>query len=257
MQLRPPKRFWSPKAGNRDEEYEDASRVTYPQRMGTSGRGLARVAVSDGASESAFAREWANVLTDAFASRTPDLEDLSEESLNDWLVPTQSEWHDMVPWDRIPWHGEAKARAGAFATLLGLTIGALPGASVRLAWRAVAVGDCCLFVVRDDELHLSFPIENHLEFDNNPALICSNPDSVDGLWEEVKQDSGECSVGDLLILATDAIAAWFLASNADDGKPWEIVSALNESTWRDWVDERRREGSMRNDDTTVVMIEVV
>ena len=257
MQLRPPKRFWLPKAGNRDEEYEDASRVVYPQRIGASGRGLARVAVSDGASESAFAREWANVLTDAFTSRTPDLEAFSAETLGAWLAPSQSEWHDLVPWDRIPWHGEAKARAGAFATLLGLTIGAGSGHLGRLSWRAMAVGDCCLFVVRDQQLHVSFPIEDHSEFDNNPALVCSNPASVEGLWEEVKQGNGECKVGDLLLLSTDAIASWFLARNAAGERPWETIAALNQSTWSEWVDEQRRERLMRNDDTTLVLIEVV
>ena len=218
MPLRPPTKFWLPKAGNSETEYEDASRVVYPQRIGVSGRGTARIAVSDGASESAFAREWANVLTDAFVSRTPDLDDVSVDSLRDWLAPAQKEWHKQVPWERIPWHGEAKARAGAFATLLGLSIGAASTRSTVLSWRALAVGDCCLFVVRNNNLQVSFPLEDHAEFDNNPALVCSNPANSEGLWEDVKRDSGECSAGDLLILATDAIAAWFLAQERRWGK---------------------------------------
>ncbi|MCY4475991.1 MAG: protein phosphatase 2C domain-containing protein [Chloroflexi bacterium] len=256
MPLRPPTKFWLPKAGNRTDEYEDASRALYPQRIGTSGRGLARVAVTDGASDAAFAREWANVLVDAFVSRTPDLDGLSPESLSGWLEPAQDEWHDQVPWDRIPWHGEAKARAGAFATLLGLTIGASSPRTNRFSWQAMAIGDCCLFIVRDDRLQVSFPLEAHAEFDNNPALVCSNPTSVEGLWEEVRQDSGECVAGDLIIVATDAIAAWFLAQNAIEKKPWETLAELQSSVWDDWVAEQRREGLMRNDDTTVVIIEV-
>lgn len=256
MPLRPPTKFWLPKAGNSETEYEDASRVVYPQRIGVSGRGTARIAVSDGASESAFAREWANVLTDAFVSRTPDLDDMSADSLRDWLTPTQEEWRKQVPWERIPWHGEAKARAGAFATLLGLTIGAASTRSTVLSWRALAVGDCCLFVVRNNSLQVSFPLEDHAEFDNNPALVCSNPANSEGLWEDVKRDSGECSAGDLLILATDAIAAWFLALNASGEKPWEALGELDRSEWDEWVKEERRDGLMRNDDTTVVIIEV-
>ncbi len=256
MPLRPPTKFWLPKAGNSADEYEDASRVLYPQRIGASGRGLARVAVTDGASESAFAREWANVLTDAFVSRAPDLDDLSADSLRDWLVPAQGEWHGQVPWGRIPWHGEVKARAGAFATLLGLTIGAKSPRPGVLSWRALAVGDCCLFVVRDHHLQVSFPLDDHVNFDNNPALVCSNPASIGGIWEEVKQDSGECFTGDLIIVATDAIASWFLAQNAIEEKPWETLVELNSSVWDEWVGEQRREGLMRNDDTTLVIIEV-
>ena len=113
MTLRPPRSYWLPKAGNSPEEYQDVSRAIYPQRMGASGRHTARAAVSDGASESTFAREWANVLADAFVSRTPDLCGLTEDSMCDWLVSAQEEWYAGVPWDRIPWHGEAKMRAGA------------------------------------------------------------------------------------------------------------------------------------------------
>ena len=140
------RKFWLPKAGNCPDEYEDAFRVVYPHRIGVSGRGLVRVAISDGASESAFAREWAKILTGAFVARPPDLRGLTEDSLLDWLASAQEEWRACVPWDRIPWHGEAKARAGAFATLLGLTIGNAPDNSRRLSWQAVAVGDRSAFL---------------------------------------------------------------------------------------------------------------
>ena len=161
-----------------------------------------------------------------------------------------------MPWERIPWHGEAKARAGAFATLLGLAIGSAPDDSGRLSWQAMAVGDSCLFVVRDGRLRLSFPLEDPAEFDNNPALVCSNPDNAGGLWESVRRSSGECAPGDLLILATDALACWLLAEHAAGERPWETLLALDPPAWAGWVGERRRNGSMRNDDTTLVIIEV-
>ena len=256
MALRPPIRFWLSKAGNSPDEYEDASLVVYPQWIGVSGRRTARAAVSDGASESAFAREWANVLTDAFVSRPPDIGDLTKDSLYDWLAPAQEAWHVDVPWDRIPWHGETKARAGAFATLLGLTAGASPGNSQRLRWQAVAVGDSCLFLVRGGRLLLSFPLEDAAEFDNNPALVCSSPDNMGDLWENVRQDSGECVAGDSFILASDALACWFLARNDAGEKPWETLLALDSSGWSAWVEEQRRAGLIRNDDMTLVIIRV-
>ncbi len=257
MALRPRSELWLPKAGNDPDEYEDAYLAVYPQRIGASGCGVARIAVSDGASESAFAREWANGLTDAFVNRPPELCGLTEDSLNAWLLPAQEAWHSCVPWDRLPWHGEAKARAGAFATLLGLTIGAAPDGSGRLSWKAVAVGDSCLFVVRDDRLWLSFPLEDAAEFDNTPALVCSNPENAGYEWEGVRLHSGEFAAGDLIILATDALACWLLAQNADGGKPWETLLALDSAEWDAWNEEQRREGLMRNDDTTLVVIEVV
>ena len=256
MALRPPRTFWLPKAGNSSEEYEDASLVVYPHRMGASGRHTARAAVSDGASESAFAREWANVLTEAFASRPPDICGLTEGSMCDWLALAQEEWRNGIPWDRIPWHGEAKARSGAFATLLGLTIAAGPAGSAGFSWRAVAVGDSCLFVIRDGRLWLSFPLEDAAQFDNSPALVCSNPDNAGEPWEYVHRIDGECVAGDSFILASDALACWFLGRNAEGEKPWETLLALEASGWAAWVEEQRRTGSMRNDDTTLVIIRV-
>ena len=257
MALRPPREFWLPKAGNGPDEYEDAYLAVYPQQIRVSGRRTARAVVADGASESAFAREWANVLTNAFVDRPPDLSNLTEDSLTTWLLLAQEAWHSGVPWDRLPWHGEPKARAGAFATLLGLTIGSAPDDSQRLCWQALAVGDSCLFVVRDDRLLLSFPIGDTAEFDNDPALVCSNPANAGGLWESVRLSSGECAPGDLLFLATDALACWFLASHAASGNPWETLLALDAPGWDAWVGEQRRAGSMRNDDMTLVIIEVV
>ena len=256
MTLLPPRSFRLPKSGNSPAEYEDASLVVYPQRMGASGRRTARAAMSDGASESAFAREWANVLVDAFVSRPPDMCGLTEHSMSDWLASAQEEWDAGVPWDRIPWHGEAKARAGAFATLLGLTVAVRSGSSQRLSWRAVAVGDSCLFVVRDDRLWLSFPLEDAAQFDNSPTLVCSNPDNVGDLWENVHRTGGDCVAGDSFILASDALACWFLDRSAEGEKPWETLLSLDASGWGTWVEEQRRAGAMRNDDTTVVIIRV-
>ena len=257
LNLRSPRELWLPKWGNDPEEYEDAFRVAYPKRIGASGCGVARIAVSDGASESAFAREWANALTDAFVARPLALCGLTEDALDVWLRPAQEAWRSEIPWDRLPWHGEAKARAGAFATFLGLTIGAAPDSSGRLSWQSLAVGDSCLFVIRDDRLWLSFPLEDASQFNDNPALICSNPDNAGDLWDGVRLQSGECATGDLFILASDALACWFLLETAVGEKPWTSLAALDSSGWDAWVGERRRGGRMRNDDMTLVMIEVV
>lgn len=257
--LRSPTKWLSlPKAGNRPEENEDASKVVYSHTGMSIHSRRATVAVSDGASESAFAREWANDLATVFVQCPPDLCELTEHSLNRWLASVQEEWRAGIPWDRLPWHGEAKARAGAFATLLGLTIGVVPDSSRQLIWQAVAIGDSCLFVVRDDHLKVSFPIKNAAQFDNTPSLVCSNPANDAGMWEAVQLRSGECEPGDRIILASDALACWFLSTSAAGGKPWETLLSLGgQSRWNEWVEEHRRAGLLRNDDTTLVIIEVV
>ena len=259
MNLKPLRRFWLPKAGNAAGEYEDAYRACYPASFDGNDEGetTARMAVSDGASESAFAREWANTLTAAFVTRPLNLGALTEDALREWLAPAQKEWHKRVPWSEIPWHGEAKARAGAFATLLGVTVAAASEDPARLSWNAMAVGDSCLFIVRDDSLHTSFPLEDPSLFDNNPSLICSNPAGTDGLWQRAERARGECEDGDLFLLASDALARWLLVEAAAGRKPWETLMSLDEDSWPGWVEEQRDAASMGNDDMTLLATAVV
>ena len=251
MPLCPPKRFQTAKAGNRPEECEDASRVTYSVHADE-----ARIALCDGASESAFARSWAQILVDDFVRRPLDLSELSGPVLTSWLKPCEKKWSQAVPWERIPWHGEAKTRAGALAALLALTVHLQPNSSGGFPWQAAAVGDCCLFVVRDGDLQLAFPMDSSSQFNNTPSLICSNPANNGGLWGRVGRLQGEFRRGDVVILSSDALAAWFLQEHESGGKPWETLLSLTHAQWGDWVQERRAERSMRNDDTTAVIIPV-
>ena len=252
MGLQPPRRFQTAKAGNRPEECEDASRISYPYTAGP-----ARIALCDGASESAFAREWAQILTRAFVYSPFDLYSLDDLALGLWLGQRETEWNRVVPWERIPWHGEAKTRAGALATLLGMVISQTPDPSGAYPWQAVAVGDCCLFVVHDDALALSFPLEDSGQFNNTPALICSNHANNGRLWNGVHQYRGECLPGDAIILASDALACWILQERESGGRPWETLLSLDsEKEWSNWVAGKRDERAMRNDDTTLIAVKV-
>ena len=256
MELQPPKRFESSKSGNRPDECEDASRAVYPLRIGKGGSEPARIVVVDGASESAFARPWAQILAQSFVDRPPDLSKFGYPGLEQWLAPGQEEWRRAVPWDRIPWHGEAKARAGAAATLLGLTISRIPGEPRRLAWQTVAVGDSCLFLIRQDKLILSFPLEDAAQFNNTPALLCSNPANNSGSLAAVQQTGGTCQAGDVFILASDALAGWLLSQSAAGDKPWQTLLAQDSAQWEGWVREQREARAMRNDDTTLIIVPV-
>ena len=252
MGLRPARRFETPKAGNRPEECEDASRVSYPY-----GVGPARIVVCDGASESAFAKEWAEILAEAFVHSPLDLPGLNDASLDVWLAPGQENWNRAVPWERIPWHGEVKTRAGAMAALLGMEIDQTPNGAGAFSWRAVAVGDCCLFVVRDGALAVSFPMDSAAQFNNTPSLICSNQANNAGLWGRVRRLQGESLPGDLVILASDALSCWLLQERESSERPWETLLEFHSNReWEDWLQARRSERSMRNDDTTLITVKV-
>ena len=256
MDLQPPQKLQSPKSGNRPDECEDDCRVVYPLRLGYEGKNTARIALADGASESAFARDWAQILAKDFVERPLNLSDLAPDCLEQWLAPCQEKWNRAVPWERIPWHGEAKSRYGALATLLALTIARRSGNPSRLNWQAIAVGDSCLFLIRQDELILSFPLDAAAQFNNTPALLCGNPANNGLVWDSVQQTGGTCQAGDIFILASDALSGWLLAQYAAGERSWQTLLALTSTRWEPWVQEQRQARLMRNDDTTLVIVRV-
>lgn len=253
MDLLPPRKMIISKSGNRPNECEDDCRASYPVRLGHDDESSARFALADGATESAFAREWAQILVRDFVERPPDLANNDTGCLEEWLRECRQSWDRLIPWSRIPWHGEAKTRAGALATLLGLSIRRKPGASSGLVWRALAVGDSCLFLIRQDQLLLSFPLDNSAQFDNTPALLCSNAANNGRLGDMVERAEGNCQPGDLILLASDALAGWFLTQHAAGEKPWHTLRKLEPAQWECWVNTQREAGAIRNDDTTLVV----
>ena len=261
--------FWLPKAGNTAEEYEDAFAFELES---------SRIALSDGATESSFADLWAQSLSRAFAAGKAD-----EQDFDRWLEPLQAEWQASVPWNRLPWFAEEKARNGAFATLLGLDL--LPAAPEvapppiprppslweRLwrrkkesppppplpptpRWRAVAVGDTCLFQIRNDALVYSFPHDRSDQFNSRPLLLSSNPSWNHTVRQGVKNAESIRSGEDWFLLATDALSHWFLKQYELRRKPWNrLLEIRSQQDFQCFVEDARREGLMKNDDTTLIV----
>lgn len=228
------------KRGNAAEEYEDAA----------AGDPLAgRFAVADGATESSFAREWAAILADGFVAAPLT----HPRRWPEWLPPLQDRWRSECGGRDLPWYAEEKFAQGAFATLLGVSLEF--GQARR--WSAVAVGDSCLFQVRDDRL-LSFPLRNSAEFDNSPPLLGSRT-PPDEAREREHRINGRWQPGDVLFLATDALAHWMLRQVEVKQRPWQELSSLiaepqAESALTAWIDGLRDHQEIRNDDVTLIAI---
>lgn len=254
--------YWVPKLGNSNEEYEDAFAYSTTDGM---------LAIADGATESSFADRWARDLVDSYVTKPPEVNG-AKTAFPDWLTPMQQRWRAGIDWENLPWFAEEKAKAGAFATFLGLTIydpdhfkksSFLERATAMFRkneppqvwkWKAMAVGDSCVFQVRDDKLITCFPISKAEDFNSRPVLLCSNPANNGSVWAEVRFEQGDCKAEDLFILATDAVAKWFLDQHALGGKPWDTLKAVrSQMEFQDIVARLRSEKTMRNDDATVVL----
>ena len=245
--------FFAPKRGNVASEYEDAY---FPERA-CQRHDLSefRCAVADGASESAFSREWARLLVRRYHSQRLSLDFL------------QRCWLRKVTRKPVPWYLEEKIRRGAHATLVGLSIrDPHPSESCGGSWKATAVGDSCLFHVRDDELLTVAPISRSDEFNNHPHLVSTNSSASFGLDESrIKVVSGQWVAKDVFYLLTDALAEWALAEHEAGKPPWPLLNSMGrdsdcevegQQSFEMLVANLRENGGLHNDDATLLRIEV-
>ena len=228
------------KAGNEISECEDI------WDYGKSDR-LFSIALSDGATESSFSQEWAKELVTAFINQ--------DQPKSSWLVTAQQNWQQWLENQKLSWFAKRKVEQGAFATFLGLEI--LPD----LSWKAIALGDSCLFVVRNCELRItnyelrkSFPLKQSEEFGNRPRLIgtYSNTDQI--CFSEI---NGIAKIGDRFYLATDAIACWIFKQLEANQDPWVKLDEISsQDMFANWVNELRDRHEIANDDTTLLCLEI-
>jgi len=247
--------FWTQKEGNTPEEFEDAFA---PTRVVDCGDPVgARFAVADGATETSFSALWARTLV-----RLHHRVGLTERTLLEDLGRWQAYWRSRVDTRELPWYAEEKARRGAFAAVVGLCICGPAGDDPRvLRWDAVAVGDSCVFLVRDDRLRVSFPLSSSAQFGNRPVLVSSIRAANARLGEHIRRVDGDCRAADTFYLMTDAIACWFLRETEAGGCPWvtlrEFGTEDEERPFPDWVRALRESGVLRNDDVAVLRVDLI
>jgi hypothetical protein len=227
------------KAGNGISECEDI------WNYGKSDR-LFSIALSDGATESSFSQEWAKELVTAFINH--------DQPKSSWLVTAQQNWQQWLENQNLSWFAKRKVEQGAFATFLGLEI--LPD----LSWKAIAVGDSCLFVVRNCELRItnyelrkSFPLKQSEEFGNRPRLIATHSKVEQISFSKI---NGVAEVCDRFYFATDAIACWIFKQLEANQDPWVKLDEISsQDMFANWVNELRDRHEIANDDTTLLCLE--
>ena len=242
--------MWTQKAGNPEGEYEDAF---FPSRA-LAGESCQEksFAVADGATESSFSGIWANQLVRAYCRGQID-----PDKTNTSLLAKQQGWSRFVARKPLPWYAEEKLRNGAFSTILGLTLDGGSENGHSGAWNAFAVGDSCLVHIRGEEILSTFPLSNAAEFNNNPFLLGSNPDSNKEIEMHIQTTKGEWESEDAFYLMTDALAAWFFREVESNGAPWRSLRDLNRDLpFRPWIEGLRRKKQIRNDDVTLYRIEI-
>lgn len=237
------RRFSFAEAGKDPSENDDAYECSTDAADDTT----TIAAVADGATQSVFAGKWARLLvaslcTDGFPA---------PEELNARLPELQRIWREALPSEGLPWYTREKLKKGAYAALVGVML--RPGEAG--SFRALAIGDCCLFHVRESETPWSFPLASAGAFDGVPDLLSSiKPVALDRVLCEER----EWRPGDLLMLASDAVAAWLLGGHEGEVPRWRRASAIaTDDAFRELVTSERTARRMQNDDSTLIVIEDV
>jgi len=249
--------FQLSKSGNSESEYEDACDYSIEER---------RFAISDGATESSFANLWAKSLVTGLVATAPFQFLETEADLLEWLEPLQNTWRKMIDWQNLPWFAADKAEAGAFATLLGIQfldpelVSLLPETKPvdeEMRWQAIAIGDSCLFQVRQNQLASSFPLNSSKQFSNSPILLASSVSKNQQVWRNFHHCKEVCYENDLFFLMTDALAQWFLTEYEQGRKPWVSLYHLQgEEDFQNFITGLRNSGQLRNDDVTLLTIQL-
>lgn len=236
--------FVLPKEGSGAEECEDAVALSADYR---------RFAVADGATEAFDARRWAVRLAETWvaAGSAP----LTVAEFRPWLAD-QGEWL-RASWEgrKLSWYAEEKRRAGSFAAFVGLRLEER-GRGVR--WDAVALGDSCLVQTRDGRIRAAMPISTHEEFNSAPPLVPSNETVREVALARLVSAGGEAERGDVFLLMSDALSAWYLESwSKSDGRSAQFDSLLaaseNGALARLFRGERESK-RMKDDDVAAVRV---
>ena len=242
------KKFKTHKQSETMDDCQDAYDVNENEDVG-------RYAIADGATRSFMSKPWATLLVKHFC-KTTDLE-LRKDNWQEWLRPVQQEWYQLVKKEvkalkRYWLTNSFNTQESATSTFIGLKID-----KINYRWKAVIIGDSCLFHLNNSEFK-SHLIKNSAGFTNRPNAFASFEKDNHHAPELVR---GDVKQGDTFILATDALAKWILA-HEEDGKLESVHDTLKTiekpGEFREFVETERNSESIRlvNDDVTLMQISV-
>lgn len=241
--------FLLPKDGSTEEECEDAAAAD---------DGSMSYAVADGATEAFDARRWARRLADQWvrARRAP----VGAGEFGAWVV-AQGEWLESE-WKgagELPWYAEEKRRGGSFAAFVGLSFEAR---SEGPRWRSVALGDSCLVQLRGGSIVAALPVASHADFNSTPPLVPSMGALRETALARAVFREGGAAAGDIFLLLSDALAAWFLEAHVGEEHArlaeFDSLAAASENkALVEFLFSERREGRLKDDDVAVVRVSIV
>lgn len=238
--------FLLPKSGHQLSECEDAIGIN---------ASAGRFAIADGATEAFDAQSWARLLAHDWVQVKQAI--LTPKDFRAWVWEQGQFLHHSWNGLRLSWYAEEKARAGSFAAFVGVQ---LDTEVAPPSWRAIALGDACLIHSRNNRVLKALPIASHVNFNASPLLVPSQAAMQEAGLNNVVTSSGALDHGDVLLLLSDAAAAWYLMLVEKDDRTRACFDGLlkmaRDNELEELFESERLAGKIKNDDIAVIRIEV-
>lgn len=230
-------------------------------------------ALCDGASNSSLPRSWATLLSQQWLKEPLYSRSIDAIDLEYWLKEPRMRWQEWVRqvwWPTVNERNtltgdhpvrreqiEEIERRGASATLLGLLLD-----RKNRRWTATTLGDTSLFILNRDghdlKISHSIPFSSSANFTQTPPLLSSRiDDNLAYPAARMRTHRELYRPGDVLLMATDALAKWLLIQVEQRSSGWRRLLALDsQQSFVHFVEEQRESGLLEEDDTTLVIIQL-
>ena len=207
----------------------------------------ARLIVADGAGTAHRSGLLAELIVASFLRPALPFGPGDNDGYRAWYEAVGERWRQQATAETgEEWYARRNLERGSAATFAAAVI------DDDACW-CVAVGDCCLFVLRGDAepaCLVSFPIRSWTEFDATPHLVRTD-DLAWPRWTRFR-----VAPGDVIVGASDGVAEWVLAAAVEHPEVWRLLAEITAREFAAVVDEERRIGTMVDDDAAIVRLVV-
>jgi hypothetical protein len=239
--------FRTPKDGLTEEECEDNSTVSSENSE------TLRVAVCDGATEGIFSSIWSEILVRKYVENGSQVFEPSKLELayNEFVQKASLNISKMP--ETRHWFMYEKLERGTHATIAGVEF--FDSNTMHIS----TVGDSCVFWDDGNEVGM-LPELSPEDFGSFPNTICHTPSTWKNLEQKIIKKEVSFRSPIQIALCTDALACWLVKRLREQNEPSTLdkffqVSDL--SSFEEFIQELRERKEIRNDDVTLVLINVL
>lgn len=217
--------------------------------------------VADGVGTTLFSATWADFLVHYYLA-VPLLSNDPFE-VEWWIRQAQQQFKDAFPVQEhnMAWNAMQKIHdQGSYSTLAALR--AITSEPTRVQAQCLAMGDSCIFVCGPArEQPVSFPLSNPADFNKAPICLPSKSGVFHRYFHRYHTMTFDLVPGDVVVLATDAVARWILSAGSDRyDDPKQALQAVAQQTvasWPTFIEECRQSHEMLDDDSTAIVIHLL